>query len=128
MALSFATISLPDATRNNLRDSLQALIDSGSGAIIELRTGGTPGSGTLLATIPLDSTLAFADGTAGQLVLDVSPIPSDSSADATGVPGNWQLLTQAAGTVVAEGTISGGDTINAGSPVNITSLTITIPA
>jgi hypothetical protein len=128
MALTFSTVQYTTSTRNSIRDHLQSLIDAGTAPIIELREGSTIGSGTLLATIPLDTTAAFTDGADGELVLDVSPVPSDSSADATGTPGNWQLLTQAAGTVILQGLMAGADTINSGSPVNITSLTITVAA
>jgi hypothetical protein len=126
MALSIATIVLTTSTRNALRDALLVAIDAGTAAIMEIRTGGTPGSGTLLATIPFDAT-SFTASSPGLLTLAGVP-KSDTSADASGVPGNYQVLTQAGGTVVYEGTITGGDTINAGSPVNVTSHTITIPA
>lgn len=127
MALTISTIILTTAERDSLRDKLALDIDAGTGAILELRDNATPGSGTLLVTIPLDTTLAFASSSPGLLTCDVSPVPTANGV-ATGVPLSWQLKTQAAGTVVAQGAIAGGDTINSGSPVNLTSWTITISA
>jgi hypothetical protein len=127
MALSLSTVVLTSSTRNSLATSLLALIDAGTQAVLELRDNGTPGSGTLLASIPLDATASFTVSGA-VLTCDVSPVPSDSSADATGVPLSWQLKTQTGGTVICEGAVSGGDTINSGQPVNLTSFTITIGA
>jgi hypothetical protein len=127
MALSLSTIILTSSTRNSLATSLLALIDAGTGAVLELRDNATPGAGTLLASIPLDTTASFTVSGA-VLTADVSPVPSDTSADASGVPLSWQLKTQTGGTVIAEGAVSGGDTINSGQPVNLTSFTITIGA
>lgn len=127
MALSIATIVFPTVTRDSLRDKLQSDIDAGTGAILELFDNATPGSGVMLARIPLDTTLAFASSSPGLLTCDVVPVPTVNGA-ATGVPLSYQLKTQVAGTVVVQGTISGGDTINSGQPVNLTSFTITISA
>lgn len=127
MALSIATIVFPTVTRDSLRDKLALDIDAGTGAILELFDNATPGSGVMLARIPLDTTLAFASSSPGLLTCDVSPVPTVNGA-ATGVPLSYQLKTQVAGTVVVQGTISGGDTINSGQPVNLTSFTITISA
>lgn len=128
MALSIATLVFPTVTRDSLRDKLLADIDAGTGAVFEIRDNVTPGSGTLLASIPLDVAASFTTGSPGLLTCDVTPNPADTSADASGVPLSWQLKTQTGGTVVAQGTITGGDTVNAGSPVSITSFTITINA
>lgn len=128
MALSISTITLTTTARDALRDALLAAIDAGTGAVLELRDNATPGAGTLLCSIPLDTTASFTASSPGLLTCDVSPIPSDTSADATGVPLSWQLKTQTGGTVIAQGAIAGGDTINSGQPVNLTSFTITISA
>lgn len=127
MALSIATMVFPTAERDSLRDKLQADIDAGTGAILELFDNATPGSGTMLARIPLDTTQAFTASSPGLLTCDVTPIPTVNGA-ATGVPLSYQLKTQVAGTVCVQGTITGGDTINSGQPVNLTSFTITISA
>lgn len=125
MATTISTVTLTASTRNALATALLAAIDAGTAAIMEIRTGGTPGSGTLLATIPLQATSFSVSGA----VLTCLGVPlSDTSGDATGTPGNYQVLTQAGGTVVFEGTITSGDTINAGQPVNLTSFTVTISA
>jgi hypothetical protein len=127
MALSLSTIIFTTTTRNSLRDKLQSDIDAGTGAVLELYSSSTPGSGTLLAAIPLDATQAFTASSPGLLTADVSPTPTVNGA-ATGVPLSYQLKTQSAGTVICEGAVAGGDTINAGQPVNVLSFTITISA
>lgn len=127
MALTVSTVIFTTATRDSLRDKLALDIDAGTGAVLELRDNATPGAGTLLATIPLDTTLAFASSSPGLLTCDVSPIPT-VNAVATGIPLSYQLKTQVGGTTIAQGAIAGGDTLNSGSPVNLTSFTITISA
>lgn len=127
MALSISTVVFPTVTRDSLRDKLLADIDAGTGPVLELFDNATPGSGTMLARIPLDTTASFTTSSPGLLTCDVSPVPTVNGA-ATGVPLSYQLKTQTGGTVVAQGAISGGDTINSGQPVNLTSWTITISA
>lgn len=127
MALSISTVVFPTVTRDSLRDKLLADIDAGTGPVLELFDNATPGSGTMLARIPLDTTASFTTASPGILNCDVSPVPTVNGA-ATGVPLSYQLKTQTAGTVVAQGAISGGDTINSGQPVNLTSWSITISA
>jgi len=106
---------------------LLADIDAGTGAIIELFDNATPGSGTMLARIPLDATASFTSSSPGLLTCDISPVPTVNGA-ASGIPLSYQLKTQTGGTTVIQGAISGGDTINSGQPVNLTSFTITINA
>lgn len=127
MALSIATIVFPTVTRDSLRDKLIADIDAGTQAILELFDNATPGSGTMLARIPLDATQAFNPSSPGLLTCDVVPVPTVNGA-ASGIPLSYQVKTQTAGTVIFQGTVSGGDTINSGQPVNLTSFTVTISA
>lgn len=127
MALSISTVVFPTVTRDSLRDKLLADIDAGTGPVLELFDNATPGSGVMLARIPLDTTLSFATSSPGLLTCDVSPVPTVNGA-ASGIPLSYQLKTQTAGTVVLQGAIAGGDTINAGQPVNLTSWTVTISA
>lgn len=89
-------------------------------------------SNTLLATLTLNAT-AFSSFTNG--VATAGAITSDSSADATGPPTFFRLLTSGA-TVMLQGSVgtSGSDlnlnttSIVAGGAVSVSSLTITMPA
>jgi hypothetical protein len=85
MALTVSTVIFPTVTRDSLRDKLLADIDAGTGAVLELRDNATPGSGTLLATIPLDTAASFAASSPGLLTCDVSPVPTVNGA-ASGIP------------------------------------------
>jgi hypothetical protein len=127
MALTISTCVFPTVTRDSLRDKLLTDIDAGTGAVLELYDNATPGSGVMLARIPLDATASFAASSPGLLNCDVSPVPTVNGA-ATGVPLSYQLKTQTGGTTVVQGAVAGGDTINSGQPVNLTSFTITISA
>lgn len=130
MALQFDT-----TTRNSMADALAARVDGGTAAIINIYTGSPPGianaaSGTLLATLTMSAT-AFAAASGG--VLDENTITSDSSADASGTPGYFRVLTQSGGTAIIEGTaaVGSGDlnfnsAISSGGIVAITNFAITV--
>lgn len=107
------------ALRNAQADAFATLVDADTAAgYIELRTGGTIGSGTLLATITL-STTAFGAASAG-VVTGASFPKSDSSADATGTIGHY-VIKDGAGTQVG-----GGTSVGAGSgELNMVSLSTT---
>lgn len=125
MALSLSTIVLADATRQAFGNALETIVNGGTDPVLELRTGGTPGSGTLLATIPLNGTDAITSVSSTGLITFV--VPATVNGAASGIPGNYQLKGNASA-VVCEGTVTGGDTINSGQPVNLTSFTIQIGA
>jgi len=119
------TIRRTDALRNALMTSLNT--ERGTSAEVQVRSGvnaGTGGQGTLLAEATGN---ASAWGVASNGVLTANAITEDSSADATGTAGHYQLNTS--GSVFLEsGLINGGDgvtidnaSITAGQTVQVTS-------
>jgi hypothetical protein len=131
-------IKLTNASRSAACDAVVDSVDGGSGAgTLEIRSGSQPAnaddadSGTVLAT------LTFSDpafGAASNGVATAAAITSDSSADASGTAGYFVVKTSA-GTKIFTGTVgtSGADlnlvttTIVATQPVQVTSMTFTIP-
>jgi len=118
------------------------LIDAGTPpGLLNIYTGSAPtnvedsATGTLLATLTFSTTAfgAAADATPGAIAT-AATITGDSSADATGTAGYFRI-TNAAGTAIMQGTVgtSGADlnltstSIVATEPVNVTSLTFTVP-
>lgn len=131
-------------------DVISAAVDAGVGAglmRIYDATGGIPSDAdvaistqVLLAEITLNdpSFAAAADSNPdADLVLDVTPIPEDSSANATGTAAFARLVTSAGATVVQfdDVTVTGGGgeveinsvAIQAGAAVQVTAGTITVP-
>lgn len=107
------------AARNAQANAITTLIDAGSGAgYIELRTGTSLGSGTLLATITFDDP-SFGSASTG--VITGANFPrSDSSADATGTVGHYCIKDSDANIVLS------GTSVGAGSgEVNLVTLSIT---
>ena len=89
------TIRRTDAVRNALMDALDT--QRGANAQVQVRSGtnaGTGGQGVLLAQ--LTGNAAGWAGASAAGVLTSSAITADSSADATGVAGHYQLNTSAA--------------------------------
>ncbi len=133
-----------ETARNNMLDEITALVDSGAAAGKLRIYSGTPpanadaalSGNTLLAELPL-SDPSFPAASSGQLTLDVTPVPEDASADATGTATFFRVL-DSDNNVVMQGTVSatggGGDlqlnttSIVAAGPVRVTSLTISIAA
>ena len=118
------------ALRDTLADAFVDAIDGGAGAgIIEIHTAAF---GALLATLTFTDPAfgASASGTA-----TASAITGDTSADATGTAAVFRIRTSTP-TTQFEGTVStAGADINfntvsftAGDSVDITSMTITMPA
>lgn len=103
------TIRRTDAYRNALASAQNTAI--GANAEIQIRTGvnaGTGGQGTLLAQLTGN---AGGWGTATNGVLTSSAITADSSADATGTAGHYQINTS--GSVFLEsGLIDGSDGVS----------------
>jgi hypothetical protein len=89
------TIRRTDAVRNALMDSLDT--QRGASAQVQVRSGvnaGTGGQGTLLAQ--MTGNVGGWAGAASGGVLTSSAITADSSADATGTAGHYQLSTSGA--------------------------------
>lgn len=127
-------VQLKTSIRNTIADALGNAV--GTGAVLDIRSGAAPGigttnSGTLLATLTMNGTDAF--GAAASGVATAGAITSDSSADATGTPGHFNLFDDASRTnCLAQGTcaVGSGDinfnaTISLGGTVSISSFTIT---
>ena len=123
--------------------SLAAEVDAGTAAVINIYSGSVPadadasiGASTLLAQLTCNATAftSFTDVAPGARAT-FAAITSDSSADATGTATYFRLLTQSAGTTIAQGTVGTATSdlilnttsITSGSTVSITSATITLP-
>jgi hypothetical protein len=137
------TTRISTAARTAMADAVVDLLDGGAGpGYVEFRTGAQPASvataasGTLLATLVL-SDPAFDAAVAGVAALDVTPLPTDTSADTTGTAG-WFRAYDSNAVAVMDGSITatggGGDmTLNtvaltAGVAVEITAWSVTMPA
>lgn len=135
------TVRISTAARSAAADAIVDLIDGGPAAgTLKIYTGaqpagpGTAPSGTLLGTLTM-SDPAFGSAATG--VATAASITGDSAADATGTPG-WFRIADSTGTAVLDGavTVSGGGgdlqldsvSIVAGGTINVTSLTVTMPA
>lgn len=140
-------VSLSTAARNAGVDAIVDLIDGGSGAgVLRIYSGSKPAgpgssaTGTLLLAYTL-SDPAFGSASSGSASIDVTPALSTTGL-AAGTAGYFRLLdsTEAAGTGlgVIDGTVTatggGGDvtlsttTVSIGLTVEVTSLSITLPA
>lgn len=133
MAWNVATVS-----RNAALDAALDLTDAGaSPGYIEIRTGSRPATantaatGTVLSTITLNDP-AWAAASGGSKALDVTPEPSDASADNTGTAG-WGRVYDSTGAAICDGTVGTeftltSSSITSGQPVTITAGSITFPA
>lgn len=124
--------TLSAAGRSAACDAIVDLLDvSAPGDFLLTDTAG--GGGTTIATIDLNNP-AFGAAASGVATLDVTPVPS-AVAVATDTAAGW-ALRDGAGTVVLSGSIGTGSedldidnaSITIGQTVNITSLTVTVPA
>lgn len=98
-------ITLSAAVRNARLDAIESTI--GTSAVLKIRTGAPPtnvgasSTGTVLATLSLPSDwMAGASGG----VKDISGTWQDTSADATGTAGHFEI-TSSGGTVHMRGTV-----------------------
>ncbi|MBP9918726.1 MAG: hypothetical protein KBF43_09085 [Dermatophilaceae bacterium] len=131
-------ISTP--ARNALAQQVQVLVDAGPAAgTLKIYTGAQPAtadtaaSGTLLVTVTLGDP-AFGAAAAGTIT---GADPAAVNAVATGTAG-WFRVADSTGATVYDGSATatggGGDlqlvttSITSGQPVDITSLTVTMPA
>lgn len=118
-------------------------MDAGTAAVINIYDSTVPadadtalGAQVLLAQLTCSATAftSVVDDTPGALAT-FAAITSDSSANATGTATFFRILTQDAGTVVAQGTVGTATSdlilnttaITSGSTVSITSATILLP-
>ena len=133
-------IRLAAATRNAAADAVVDLIDAGPAAgTLKIYTGSQPAtgdtaeSGTLLATVTLGDP-AFGSASAG---VATGADPAAVTGVAAGTAG-WFRIEDSTGANVFDGSVTatggGGDltlsttTISVGLSVDITSLTVTMPA
>lgn len=134
-------VRISNAARSAAADALVDLVDGGTGAgTLKIYTGVQPAgpatapSGTLLGTLTMTDP---AFGNAANGVATAASITGDSSADASGTAG-WARIADSSGTAILDMsvTVSGGggdlqlDSVNivAGGAINVTSLTVTMPA
>lgn len=131
MALAHST-----AAKNAILDAIDALINTGAGtAQIKIRAGSVGAPGTVLATVNLGNP-AFGAASSGAMTMSGLPV-SDTSADATGTAGMFEI-TDRDGVVVVSGSVTatggGGDmtmpsvSITATEPVNVNTFTYNAPA
>ena len=139
MATSFR---VSNAAAKAALDAALALLNTGGGGYIEIRTGSPPtnvedaATGTLLATLTLSATAfpASADLAPGAQAT-ANTITQDASADNTGTAGWWRGYATTGPTGVIQGTCGTSSTdmimnttsITAGFPVSCTSWTVTLP-
>ena len=110
------TIRRTDALREGIMDALN--FARGTLVEVQVRSGvnaGTGGQGTLLAELTGN---AVAWGVSSNGVLTSNAIAADTSADATGTAGHYQLNTSAS-VFLESGLINGGD----GVTIDNTSIT-----
>lgn len=135
--------SISTAARNAACDAIVDLVDAGTPpGLLKIydATGGVPAITSAISTQVLLGTLTMsttAFGSASTGVATAATITQDSSADATGTAAFFRI-TNAAGTAIIQGTCTatggGGDlvlvttSIVATQPIQITSLTFTVPA
>jgi hypothetical protein len=130
---------LSAASRNAAADAIADRFDAGaSAAVIEVRTGSAPASADDAASGTLLLTFTLADpafGSAASGVVTAASVPRTAVAVAAGTAGHARALDGDGGKVMdlTVGT-SGTDvelsstTITLGRTVNLTALTITMPA
>jgi hypothetical protein len=133
---------ITNAVAKSMADDFTASLDAGTAGVFRILDGAIPAdadaaeTGTLGGTLTCSATSspAATDAAPGAL-LTFSAITDDSSADNTITTTYFRLLTQTAGTVIAQGQCgtSGQElnwntvSITAGSTLSITSFTLTLP-
>jgi hypothetical protein len=125
--------TISTAARNAACNAIVDLLDAGAGAgYIEIKTGSTIGSGTLLGTLTF-SDPAFGNASTG--VCTASSITSDTTADNSGTAGNFQCYDSDATAIIggtagvaAEDMVFDNATIVAGGTIACSSFTVNMPA
>lgn len=136
-------LSITQAAAQAALAAILAAIDAGTAANIVIYSGAVPANAdaalsgnTVLAELVCSATFASGTSDTGSAArATIAAIAPDTSANATGTATCFRVLTQAGGTVVAQGTVgtSGADlilnttAITAGSTVSITSGTLDMP-
>jgi hypothetical protein len=130
-------VEYTDAVRNARLDTITTA--ASTAAYLQVWDGALPATpatapaGTLLASMALSNPIA-PGASGGVLTIDVTPVPTDSSANAAGTPTFCRIATTETGTTtgivqmsagVGSGDISFSAAITSGGTVTLTSLTIT---
>jgi len=135
--------SITNAVAQAMLIALGTQADAGTAAVINIYSGTAPvnadaslSGNTLLAQLTCSATIftGVADAT-DKARATLAAITPDSSADASGTATFFRILTQNAGTVIAQGSVGTATSdlilntvsITAGSQVSITSATIDLP-
>lgn len=135
--------SITNAVAQAMLIALGTQADAGTAAVINIYSGTAPANAdaalsgnTLLAQLTCSANIftGVADAT-DKARATLAAITPDSSADASGVATFFRILTQNAGTVIAQGSVGTATSdlilntvsITAGSQVSITSATIDLP-
>lgn len=135
--------SITNAVAQSMLIALGAQADAGTAAVINIYSGTAPvnadaalSGNTLLAQLTCSANIftGVADAT-DKARATLAAITPDSSADASGTATFFRILTQNAGTVIAQGSVGiatsdlilNTASITAGSQVSITSATIDLP-
>lgn len=134
--------NITNAVAKAMANAFTTALDAGTAALIRIYDGTQPtdadtaiGAQNLLAELTMSATSfgAATDANPGGLIT-ANAITSDSSADATGTASWFRMLTQDAGTVIADGSVGTASAdlvmnttaITSGSAVAITAFTITM--
>lgn len=131
------------AVAKAMMDTFNTQVDAGTAAVINIYDGTVPVdataaiTGTQLAQLVMSATAFGAATTANPSVVTANAITADASADATGIASHFRILTQSAGTVIAQGTVGISGTssdmtldttaITSGANVSITAATVSLP-
>lgn len=131
---------LSTAARNAAGGAVTGLIDAGPAAgTMQIRSGTRPASPQVAASGTLLATVTFGDPAFGAWSSGSSSVadPAAVTAVATGTA-SWCRVLDSTGAVVMDGDVTatgGGGTVTlsstsltSGSPVDITSITVTMPA
>jgi len=133
---------ITQAVAKAMMDTFDSQVDAGTQAVINIYDGTAPAtadaalsSNNLLAQLTCSTTAFGAATTANPSVVTANAISSDTSADSTGTASFFRILTQSAGTVVAQGTAGVGTfdlalnttAFTSGSTVSITAATVSLP-
>lgn len=134
---------IANATAQAMANAFTTALDAGTAGLIRIYDGTQPtdadtaiGAQNLLAELTMSATSfgSAADDTPGAIIT-ANAITEDSSANATGTASWFRMLTQNAGTVIADGSVGTASadlvlntvSITSGSTVSITAFTILMP-
>lgn len=136
-----AAPSITGTAAQAMMTALEAQIDAGTAAVIEIYSGTFPadadasGAGlTLLARLVASATFGTVSGSGTTAIITAAAIAS-ATAVATGTATTVRILTQSGGTVVFQGNVATSladlilntTAVTTGSTVSITSCVLTLP-